>query len=189
MDMTSIIRSIAEANEEILDEDARAPLYHATGPYGMLEILRKGIIRSSPGKFVSTSRDKGFRYYWTNVYGDSSHAPFQFVLDQEVLRQRFRMKPFDYAYDGQGSYDGMNPRAEREERVIASEIPVNAKTVKEIVFEPVTAAFLSNASYADEGYLVDDPTTREPMAINPKVYYEIEHLARDKGIPIVDRRK
>lgn len=191
MDMKSILLHLSEAlAEDTLNEEGRAPVYHATGPYGMLEILRKGVIRSSPGKFVSTSRDRGFRYYWTNTYGDSSHAPFQFVLDQEVLRQRFRMKPFDYGYDGQGgSYDGMEPRAEREERVYTSEIPVNSKTVKEIIFEPVTAEFLSNAGYADEGYLIQDPKTRDYVAINPKVYYEIEHLARDKGIPIVDQRK
>lgn len=179
---------IVEAEEE-LAEQSRAPLYHATGPYGLLQILRSRKIKGSAGSFVSTTRDAALRYYWSGDYEDSSDAPFQLVLDADAMRSRFKMRPFDYAADdGHVWKHNGSPRKEREERVYAPEIPVDPAYVKAIIFEPVTARFLDKASHIDSGYLSIDPETRQPTGIRNRVYYEIEHRARDLGIQVIDRR-
>lgn len=183
------LSGLDEVYEAYLDEQSRAPLYHATGPHGMLEILRSGLIKGSAGgRFVSTTRDPSLRYYWTDNYDDTSHAPFQIVLDAAALRTRFKMRPFDYAYADDGWGHVATPRREKEERVYASSIPFEPPYVRAVVFEPVTAAFLANANHLDDGYLTVDPQSRDATGIGKRVYYEVEHKARALGIPVIDRR-
>lgn len=173
-----------EPSAERLDETRHAPLYPATGPAGILAIMRSGLIKNIHGYIphVCVSRDPRFCYYGTDTYGEPGVAPFQFVLDGEVVRGKHKVRPFDFKYIPGDDEPMTKRRAEREERIYTSKgIPVDREHVQAIIFEPVTERFLTHATNYDEGYLLDG-------AIRRSVYYNVERMARERGIPIIDRR-
>lgn len=172
--------------ERYLAEENRAPLYHATGPHALVEILRVGEIRAR-GPFISTSRDKAFRYYHVDgAYGTAGLAPFQIVLDADTVRQRFAVRPIDYAFDPQDGYaEDMPPRAEMEERIYTQRIPFTSRFVKSLIFEPVTRGFIDNVSVDDEDFLVQHNGT---LTIDPALYDRLVARAKNFGVSVIDRR-
>ena len=186
---------------EIINEAARAPLYHSTGIQAAITILRDGMIRAKYD-VISTSRDQSFRYSPGNEeseYGlyptQGGHGPVQFVLDTNAISSRYKIKPYDYAGaeleyqpdEWQTARKDDMLRREREERIYARFIPVDRKFVQSIILEPVTASFLNfSHTYEDEDYLIGEDDRF--IGVKPSAYHQIISLARHHGIPIIDRR-
>src|SRR2546425_589325 len=71
----------------VLDERAHAPLYHGTSYYGLMKSYHEDALVILKGVALSFTRD--VRMAWE--FGSAV-----LVVDQDKLRQRYRVVPFDY---------------------------------------------------------------------------------------------
>lgn len=132
--------------DEAMLDGSHAYLYHATNLLLAVEIIKSNIIKAggweSRGthdpkdygnrhKFVSMTRNLNFAKSWRT--GD-----VVFVIDQNKLRSRFKVTPFDYFdYSIKGGVgfetDSKNLRSEAEEYVTKDIYPLDKYLVKILV--------------------------------------------------------
>lgn len=112
----------------------RADLYHGCTLPRAISILKSGYIHPSnydDHDGISLTRDPNLWF----AQGEKGRGNVTFVLDQNKIRQNFKLKPYDWlAHDESDGHDGWSPREESEERIFTDKpLPVNNSYVKEIL--------------------------------------------------------
>lgn len=178
-----------------LVEGARAYLYHGTSFYGAKSILQSGKLEASDkrddgdGTFqhnISLTRDPRLRYYSSDGEDFTGTAPVIFVVNQDVLRRKVKTRPFEYHKNGR---DGVG---ETEEQALAINIPLYPAVVA-IELHDVPRGFApDNEDIYAMGF---DPDSHAESTIKrgmkrrmANLYDEIEYLAHQQGIKIIDLR-
>jgi hypothetical protein len=126
-----------------LVEARSAPLYHATSYESAIKILQTNQIKSktmhlnhlhlySTGKKieqkgVSLTRDFNF----AKNFPDKEGAKVIFVLDQQKLAQRYKIKPVDYFFDAEDDFDQGVDAMRRDPNMGTAE-------AEEFLFGPIT---------------------------------------------------
>lgn len=157
---------IRELFESLINEQARADLYHGTSLHGALAILKSNLIKANmplhstvipaavKGHAKSVSLTRSFQvaskfardsaYNWADVTG------VVFVLDQDLLKRDFgkRLRPYDDTdtewfaqqlrrYDNEkGTASWRSLNKNEIEEVIYGDIPNAGKYIKQIVVFP-----------------------------------------------------
>ena len=117
--------------QEFLTEYARAPLYHATSIENAEKILQDGMLDWYARGSNTEGQISLTRSFQIGVEYAEGHRPAGavFVLDQTALKQALgrKLQPFDWQ---QGTGGGSE---EQEEAVWNRHVPMNTKTIIEIV--------------------------------------------------------
>lgn len=95
MKIVDILESVA------VNESRSAPLYHATSVFKAVSIVKENMIRANTSQYfndkgfmgVSLTRDLRVARVFDNV---ANHSRIIFVLDQQKLAQKYKIKPVDF---------------------------------------------------------------------------------------------
>ena len=96
---------------DLLTETQYAPLYHATSYVRFISIINDEVIKPNELGYIFLTRDKNYK-----VGGQST--PIVFKIDQEKIRQRYKIFP------RVGDISNQNKRIEAEE-VVEGQIPLS----------------------------------------------------------------
>jgi hypothetical protein len=132
-----------------------------------------------------------------NPVVQGGHAPIQFVIDADAVRQRLRTSPVDFATgrfsvkddDPEDKYGGWRlsgnlRRKESEERIVAPKGLRLDGIVKAIILEPITADWLHfHHAEADRSHLVGSGEEREFPFATPAERYDdgLNRISTDYG--------
>ena len=120
--------------QEFLTEYTRAPLYHATSIENAEQILQAGMLDWYARGSNTEGQISLTRSFQIGVEYAEGHMPAGavFVLDQTALKQALgrKLQPFDWQ---QGTGGGTE---EEEEAVWNRHVPMNPKTIIEIIIVP-----------------------------------------------------
>lgn len=186
---------------EILSEAATAPLYHGTTFSNALEIVNDGYFLPVTSMGEGSKRYIGISTTRSPRLSHIDHDPFQnswekdtiegfnvvFVLDQNKIRQRNKILPFDwfkdYGHSSMSLYKNVGKlrtaRSESEEFIVigkGNKLPISGNVSKIIYFpnsfrdpdnEPDVDAFLQFRKYA--------LTHNIPVVINRALFGYSEH--------------
>jgi len=120
---------ITDIITEAIPTGSRADLYHSTSLHRAFNILKSRRIQPSADGYVSVTRDPRLNYAQRHHddldHHDQRSGPpvyVTFAIDQELLRSRSRVEPYNWGYSRDIDDD---PKSESEERVRGS-VPMSA---------------------------------------------------------------
>jgi hypothetical protein len=157
--------------QEFIIESARAPLYHGTSIKNAESILQDGMLSQYADGGVSEGQISLTREFNTSLRFAEGAMPagVVFVLDQEAIKQTVgrKLQPYDWQ---QGTGGGSE---EQEEAVWDRHVPMNPKTIIEIVIV-LSHDSPDDKTLAEQFPLVFDYPTKfyrpEQRKISPRSY-------------------
>jgi hypothetical protein len=157
---------IRELFESLVNEQARADLYHGTSLRGAVAILKSNLIKANmelhstvvpatvKGHSTSVSLTRSFdvarKFAWDKMYNWRDITGVIFVLDQDLLKRDFgkRLRPYDDTdtewfaqqlrrYDNEkGPASWRSLNKNEIEEIVYGDIPNASKYIKQIVVFP-----------------------------------------------------